>query len=148
MRFEIAREGRKLTRSAVMCPSGERYIRGWPRCAHGCLLRASNVACPPSIELLSGFCRFVRTRRALVPRRARAQRTDAARARSNAVLAAFWPPVDVAGSKSVATSGEPRRLRRGKRARGTRTTTRPSPRSSPPPARLAPLAAQCGTAAL
>ena len=44
-------------------------------------------------------------RHALVPRRARTQWTDAASERSNAASGSSGSPVDVAGSKSVATSG-------------------------------------------
>ena len=54
-------------------------------------------------EALAGH--WAGMRHALVPRRARTQWTDAASERSNAALAALGSPVDVAGSKSVATSG-------------------------------------------
>ena len=55
-------------------------------------------------EALAGH--WAGMRHALVPRRARTQWTDAASERSNAASGSSGSPVDVAGSKSVATSGK------------------------------------------
>eukprot|EP00966_Prymnesium_polylepis_P197208 4570222-Prymnesium_polylepis.1 len=55
--------------------------------------------------------------------------------------------VEGAVRAATETSLGPWRLRRGSRAHGTSMTTRLSPGSSPPLARLAPLAPPCGTAA-
>ena len=54
-------------------------------------------------EALAGH--WAGMRHALVPRRARTQWTDAASERSNAASGSSGSPVDVAGSKRVATSG-------------------------------------------